>query len=292
MKGLSHLVRHILIISQLIVREANSHVRLMLLRLANRYGRLPITAPGGPVVSLTTYGTRAQSVHLAVESIGRGNMKPSRLILWVDEAALFKNLPAGIYRLLKRGLEVKLCKNYGPHTKYYPYLESQDVFDLPLVTADDDVLYPRYWLKKLAKAFQQFPNVVNCHRAHLMVLNKDGIAKYMHWKSSYSTEPSFCRFATGVGGVIYPPPLQRVIKQAGTAFMQCCPKADDIWLNVQALRAGYKVRQIRKKGFRLVEIPGTQSIALRNHNWAGGENDHQIAATYHASDIARLRGHE
>jgi hypothetical protein len=272
--------------------EADLYARLTWMRLMNRFGWSPITHPGGPVVSMTTYGNRIQSVHLAIESIGQGQIRPSRVILWIDDASLVDNLPIGIRRLQKRGLEVKLCNNYGPHKKYYPYLESLPEVEAPLVTADDDLLYPRYWLKRLVKAFQQFPDVVNCHRARVMVLNQDGIAKYKSWELADSMKPSFCHFAGGGAGAMYPLPLQRALKQEGTAFLDCCPKADDIWLHVQALRAGYKIRQIDKKQFRLVEIPGTQCIALNHQNLGGGGNDRQIETTYRASDLDRLRERE
>jgi hypothetical protein len=273
-------------------RVGEIHLRLTWLRLANRYGKARITSPGGPVVSLTTYGDRAHSVHLAIESIARGQMRPSRLILWLDEVSLCEDLPIGLRRLQKRGLEIRLSKNYGPHKKYYPYLESLHKIEAPLVTADDDLLYPRYWLKRLFEEFQQYPDVVNCYRARVMVLNHNGLAKYEGWEMTDSTSPRFFHFAGSGAGAIYPPGLQRALKQQGVAFLDCCPKADDIWLHVQALRAGYKIRQIRAKQFRLVEIPGTQDKALHHRNLAGGENDRQIAATYRTSDIDRLKRSE
>jgi hypothetical protein len=78
------------------------------------------------------------------------------------------------------------------------------------------------------------------------------------------------------------------LKQEGTAFLDCCPKNDDIWLHVQALRAEYRVRQISETQFRHWEIPGTQSIALYHHNVARSGNDQQIKATYTAEDIRKL----
>jgi len=215
-------------------------------------------------------------------------MLPSRVILWLDDASLVDNLPIGIRRLQKRGLEIRLCKDYGSYKKFYPYVESLLEFKDPLVTADDDVLYPRYWLRKLFEAFQQFPNVINCHRARVMRVSQDGIAKYEEWKMADSTMQSYCHLPTGIGGVIYPPLFQQELKKQGTAFLNCCPKSDDIWLHVQALRAGYKVRQVDKKSFRLLDIPGTQETALQNSNVARGGNDCQIAETYRASDIDRL----
>jgi hypothetical protein len=216
-------------------------------------------------------------------------MRPSRLILWLDEASLLENLPIGIRRLQKRGLEIMLCENYGPHKKYYPYLRSLQEFEIPLVTADDDVLYPDDWLKKLSEAFLQYPDFVSCHTARIVKLSHESIGKYETWEFVDSTEPSFRHFAIGVGGVLYPPSLQREIKREGTAFKSCCPKADDIWLHAQAVRAGYKIRQIARTAIPLFYIPGTQINALHNQNLAGGENDRQIEATYHATDIDRLR---
>jgi hypothetical protein len=241
------------------------------------------------VVSLTTYGQRTQTVHLAIESIGRGQTRPSRLILWLDEPLPAAGLPIGLRRLQKHGLEVRHCENYGPHKKYYPYLESLQEVEIPLVTADDDLLYPRNWLRDLVKAYRQFPEVINCHRARVMALDQTGIADYESWEPANSTRPSFCHFAVGLGGVIYPPSFLRALKIQATGFVSCCPKADDIWLHVQALRAGYKVRQIKKKCFHLLYIPGTQETALRDQNYTGGGNDLQIKATYQASDIDRLR---
>jgi hypothetical protein len=122
-----------------------------------------------------------------------------------------------------------------------------------------------------------------------MVLNQDGIAKYERWEQADSTKPGFRHFAVGVAGAIYPLPLQRAMKQEGAAFLNCCPKADDVWLHVQALRAGYKVRQVSNKTFRLMDIPGTQTAGLHHQNLACGGNDRQIETTYRALDIDRLR---
>jgi hypothetical protein len=191
--------------------------------------------------------------------------------------------------LQKRGLEVLLCKNYGPHTKYYPYLESLHEYEVPLVTADDDVIYPKDWLMRLVDAYHQFPDVVNCHTARAIAMTDDGIGRYESWQHAGSTDQSVSHFALGVGGVLYPPRLQERLKGEGEAFLNCCPKADDVWLHVQALRAGYKIRQIAPIAFQPVNIPGTQSNALHHKNLAGGENDRQIATTYRVTDIERLR---
>jgi hypothetical protein len=259
-------------------------IRLWLL---NHYSQMPVTHPTGVVVSLTSYGARIRCVYLAIESIGQGSLRPSRIILWLDEQAVYDNPPATIRRLLQRGLELKLCENYGPHKKYYPYLQSLQSFDAPLVTADDDVLYPRNWLKELAQAFRDFPEAVNCHKARTMVLSEQGIGKYEHWKLVKSTKPTFNHVATGVAGVIYPPEFLAWLKRAGAEFVDRCLKADDLWLHVQAVRAGFKIRQIHPRPLTLLSIPGAESVGLWKSNIFGG-NDRQIARTYNAEDIQKL----
>ena len=269
-----------------------AHLLLVYFWLLNLYGRSAITQPSGPVVSLTSYGKRIRTVCLAIESIARGSMLPSRIILWIDDEAVFNDLPPGLVRLARRGLEVRLCNNYGPHKSITPTWNHCKRLIGRWVTADDDIFYPRRWLEGLAKAFQQSPNLVNCYRARLMELNEGGFAKYEDWKLAHSTKSRFRHCAVGVAGTIYPPPLQQLIKQEGTAFLECCPRADDLWLHVQALRAGYKVRQISEKRFQLLDIPGTQTTALFRKNLLQGDNDAQVELTYRASDITRLRKDE
>jgi len=277
-----------------IIREAITLTQLVRLSLINRYGWSQVTNPGGPVVSLTTYGKRSKTVYIAIESIANGAVRPSRLILWVDDAVLFDNLPLTLRRLQKRGLEVKLCKNYGPHTKYYPYVESQSSFDVPLVTADDDMLYASYWLKKLIEANREYPEIVNCYWAYVVPLNENGIEKYVGWERCNSTIASFCNVAMGAAGAVYPPPFLMVLKRAGTAFENCCPKGDDHWLHAQAIRSGYKVSQILPQWsyFSFQSIPGTQQTALCHENVdrGNGEGNRQaMIATYTESDIQLLR---
>ena len=55
-----------------LARLVDAYARLLCLSLLNRFGRAPMIRPGGPIVSLTTYGKRSKTVHLTIESIGRG----------------------------------------------------------------------------------------------------------------------------------------------------------------------------------------------------------------------------
>lgn len=271
-----------------IVRELLGYIQPVPLSLINRYGRSPVTQPGNPVVSLTTFGRRVQTVYLAIESIARGEMLPSRLILWIDELHLFNNLPASIHRLQKRGLEVRLCKNYGPHKKYYPYVESQDLFNLPLVIADDDILYPRYWLRKMVDAYREHPEALNCYFAGKIEFDKNSGNISMTGNSCHSTDSSIYYHPIGGYGTILSPPYLMALKRAGAAFEGCCPSQNDLWFHAIALRAGYPVRQILPLPpyFSFQSIPDSQRTALN-----GRGTDSRIAITYTESEIQLLRAH-
>jgi hypothetical protein len=252
---------------------------------SNRFSRREVVGPDGPVVSLTSHGRRVRTVYLTIESIARGRRLPSRLILWLDDEVIFRNLPESLLRLKRRGLEVRMAKNYGPHTKYYPYVASGDEFGPPLVTADDDILYPAYWLERLAQANAERPDLIHCYRARVIASQSDGLGPYNDWQMCSSTEANVLNFATGVSGVIYPPEFLSVLRKAGSEFERCCPRADDLWLNVQAVRSGYKVRQIvRQKDLHFLALRDTHQMALSNFNCQSG-NDHQAKLTYGQNDL-------
>jgi hypothetical protein len=258
------------------------------LAMANVTSRRSAVAPGGPVVSLTSYGKRARTVGFTIESIARGTLRPSRLILWLDEPQLLRQLPLTVRRLQRRGLEVRSCENYGPHKKYYPYVASQTTFDAPLVTADDDVIYPRDWLANLVAAHDSAPDVVHCYRARVMVLGSAELLPYASWPDCDSTEPSHRNFSVGLAGVLFPARVQQDLKHSGDAFRASCPRTDDIWLNLHAQRAGARVRQLRARPEHFMLLPGTQSGALLHGNVQSG-NDAALRALYDASELARLR---
>ena len=278
---LTHLPRRI-------AREAMLYFDLAALWLSNRISRASVTMQGSPVVSLTTYGKRARSVYLAIESIASGRLRPSRIILWLDDKNIYNNLPGTLIRLQKRGLEIKLCNNYGPHTKYYPYIESEYEFHVALVTADDDIIYHRDWHNALVQANAAYPDVINCWWTHRVTMQGQQLLSYLEWETYGTAIPSFANLMLGVMGVCYPPGFLVAVKNAGGAFKDTSLRNDDLWLHVQAIRSGYRIRQICVRPSYFIwcrSVPGTNSTALSHLNNFAGENDKIIKATYSDTDI-------
>lgn len=242
----------------------------------------------GPVVSLTTYAPRAPWVHLAIQSIGRGSLTPSRTILWLDDEAILTHLPRPLRRLRRRGLEIRLVENFGPHTKYFPYIESEDRFPGPLVTADDDTVYPRSWLARLAAEHEATPDVIVCYRARIGAPVGGTLPPYAEWPLSDLSMPSFLNFLTAVSGTIHPVPVLDALKARGREFMSVSPQNDDLWIHHTALREGIRVRVIDGVSATFPLIDETQADALWYVNLEQGRNDQQIGRTYDADDIAVL----
>jgi DNA-binding beta-propeller fold protein YncE len=267
--------------------------RLLRLHLRNRWSRETLLDPSGPVLSLTTHGRRLRGVFYAIESIGLGSRKPRRIMLWLDDEKTFFDLPPHLQRLRERGLEINLSGNFGPHTKYYPYIEQENEFRDPLVTADDDMIYPPDWLRLLIDAHEVNPVAIHCHRAHRMNMSNGRFMPYKDWDPCVGVSPSHLNFLTGVSGVIYPPEFLQHLKRQGRSFEDCCAMNDDIWLTVNALRGGFKIAQVRNLSVLFPSIPGSQTGTQRLYevNVLAGGNQIQLARTFSASDLAELRKH-
>lgn len=266
-------------------------MRLELLQLAlrNRLARRSaVDATATAVVTMTTHAARAHAAYLALESIARGRARPGRLILWIDDPALLSAMPRTWRRLRRRGVEFLPAERHGVHTKYFAYVRSVTHHDRPLVTSDDDIVYPRTWLAGLLAAHADHPDDVLCYRAHRIRFEADAIARYPTWTPCRDGATTIANFGTSVSGQLLPPALLNHVARAGAAFSDACPKADDIWLHVCALRAGFRVRQIVREPIHFTFIPRTQAVALQLTNLPR-DNDVQIAATYTADDLAMLR---
>ncbi|MEE8161438.1 MAG: hypothetical protein V3T61_07365, partial [Acidobacteriota bacterium] len=266
-------------------------VRMRHLYLRNRWSRETILDPSGPALSLTTHGYRLELVFYAIESIGLGSRKPSRITLWLQDEEAYLNPPETLRRLKSRGLEIHLSEDLGPHTKYYPYIDRESELHAPLVTADDDMLYLRGWLQQLIEAYEANSSAVHCHRAHLMRLNNKRLIPYNEWGPCLSTSPSHLNFITGSSGVIYPPNFLQYLKHQGRAFKHCCPASDDIWMTVNALRGGFKIAQVKDVPVHIWTIPGSQKQRLYDTNVVAGGNQYQLMRTFSQADLAELRTH-
>lgn len=264
-------------------------LRLPWLSARNRLARASVTGSVDVVVSLTSYGRRLGWVHLAIESIGRGSSRPRRLVLWVSDRHFVDSPPRRIERLKRRGLEVRLAVDHGPHKKYYPYASTPPV-ELPLVTADDDVFYPSRWLGDLVDAAARDPGRMWCFRGRVMRTGEAGeVLPYRTWPLCMDVRPNVRLVPTGVGGIYYPLELLARLRERGTAFVDEAPFADDLWIHHTCLTAGIPISLVRAEMEHFPVVPHPFRSGLMRSNVRGGGNDDVVRRLYaDASDRAML----
>lgn len=240
------------------------------------------------IVSLTSYGDRIRYVYLAIESIMRGIIKPDRIILWLAYEEDSKELPVSLQMQMKRGLEIRYCKDIRSYKKLIPALQAFP--DAIIVTIDDDMIYDVDFLDNLLYGYQQHPNCIIANRTHKIVCGTEGKpVSYLNWQWwSYDTLPSHFNFLTGCGGVLYPPHCLDKEALNEESFMSLCPTADDIWFNAMALKNGTRVfHAIRTNCFE-TESSAITSLASQNNNASDCRNDVQVKAVYGKYELFSL----
>lgn len=237
-------------------------------------------------ISLTTHGKRIERVFYAIESLSRSNVP---IVLWLDESDYNAPWPRSIQRLVARGLQVRCSDGqYGPHTKYWNQFREVAGSTGWVVTADDDIIYPEWFIERLRFIASLRNDCVIAYRAHRIELTRGRIAPYLRWTPVNTCRASVLHFATGVSGVLYPPSFISYVVEQGEAFQQVSPRADDVWLHLCALRSGHPIRQVFSRPRNFAVVPRTQSGGLALGNTFMGGNDEQIRKAYTQDDFNLL----
>lgn len=239
------------------------------------------------IVSFTSFGKRVNRAHITANSILCQSLKADRVILWLGFG---EKISPELEKLKKRGLEILFCEDIRAYTKIIPTLTNYP--DSTVVTADDDIIYPKHWLKKLYKAHLKNPGVICCHRAHLITKNEKGSVKpYNDWEWCIHSAANISNiFPTGVGGVLYPIGSLHPEVLNREAFQKLCPYADDIWLKAMSLKQGTVCYIIENKPLLIpLSVPNTQkSSALRTINIDQNQNDIQFKNVFTHYDLHKM----
>jgi hypothetical protein len=238
------------------------------------------------VVSLTSYPARINSVHVVVRSLLAQSVQPIKIVLYLSMDQ-FANLdvPQSLRALESELFEVRMVPgDWRSYKKLLPALE--DFSDLPIVTADDDTIYPRLWLEQLYTAHEADRGSILAHRATQIVLTAPGeFASYESWPWATTKSDPTLTFATGAGGILYPVGgLHENVREYALAA-RLAPTADDIWFKAMALLAGTPTRKIHDGPVDYPSVRSSQRTSLRSVNVAGGRNLDQAEAVWEHFDL-------
>lgn len=231
------------------------------------------------IVSLTSFPARINRVWLVVETLLRQSLKPKSIILWLSKDQFYNIncLPKRLVALEKRGLRIELVDgDIKSHKKYYySFIEYPEDY---IVTVDDDVFYNTHILEYLWRTHLRYPDCVCCNQSHIMTFEKDNkLLPYNQWrhnKNELLLTPSRSLCPIGIGGILYPPHSLHDMVISKTVFMECCPRADDIWLKAMSLLKGTAVVQTEYHS-RYLPIINQNDARLSSNNIKHG-NDIQI----------------
>lgn len=239
------------------------------------------------IVSLTSYPARFPTIGLCLKSLLRQNCKPDRIIVWLGSDTAETDINAAMRRFEKFGVEYRIDPehNFKSHKKYYYAMREYP--DAIVVTADDDLYYPKNWLKTLLKTHEKYPDCVICRRTHLIRRNENGLLPYNLWTDQCRSvrRPSFSLVGTSGSGKLYPPRSLDPRALDHDAFMRLCANADDLWVKCMEVLAGRKTVFARNWKVDLRSPRDSQRESLEAGNIGRCENDLFLRQTMEAYGI-------
>lgn len=223
------------------------------------------------VVSLTSYPGRIHFVAQTLESLCAQSVPADRILLWLAEEQ-FPDKEGQLPKELVKGAlagkyEIRWCDDLGSHKKYfYAMTEFPDSI---VVTADDDLIYHRDWLKVLLESYQRYPDAVSATMVNLFLFDDGGVPQAppnMLADFRLIHEPSLQLMAIGAGGILYPPGClderafdkEAILRELAVG---CTWASDDLWLKAHEVLRGCPV-VLATNSVMKQEIPGSQTQSL------------------------------
>lgn len=227
------------------------------------------------IVSLTSFPARIERLHLCIGSLLNQDIIPERIILWLAESQFpEKRIPLKLQELTNDLFEVRYCPDYKSYKKILPTIDKYK--NKIIVTADDDVIYPTFWLSELLNTASQYPDCIICHRASRIVFDEENkIGKYRDWVSLSPDfkGPSNELVAIGVGGILYPAGFFEGVDLDYDIIRLICPTADDLWLKIIELKKGTRIVKVKENSTEWFTIIDSQNEVLTKVNVLNGQND-------------------
>jgi choline kinase len=211
------------------------------------------------IVSFTTYKNRllTKAVNEMINSLMKQSIYPFKIVM-----TLYKDDVKYVNKYIQSLIDKKIIElivaniDLKPHNKYFYTMKKYR--NHPIITVDDDIVYEKTTVESLLNSYLLYPNYISARRVHKMLFDKNNkLMSYANWTKEYNKElkPSFNLFATGVGGVLYPPNILNINDDLIPEIKKCL-NADDIYL---------KYLEIKKK-IKTIYVKNNKPIGYPNYN--------------------------
>ena len=237
---------------------------------------LPTTTQEFIIITLTSYNARSAALIKTIQSLIMQDEHYDLIVIWLARQD-YELMASHLRKYRKYNVQVRLAeKDIKSYKKivYSAQLWPKSI----LITADDDILYHRSWLRELLMAYTPGEKVVVGHRGFLIQFLPNGrVAEYLTWKRVFMNEsPERNIFLTSGGGNLYPPGCFNSTFFKDEIFMKICPTADDLWQYSMLLLNGYKFQVVESTSKEIITWHGSQKQALWHTNIILGQNDAQF----------------
>jgi len=191
------------------------------------------------IVSLTTTYEREQAglLYKSINSLLKQDNQPDIVMLNISEEPYLKDSGFSEIPQWLKDLNVTInwVKNTGPYRKLLPTLQLAGKDDL-IVTADDDIVYGKFWLKRLIEVYRENPGTIVCCRARKMKRNFYGEwQNYRNWPLLKSKSCGLCILPTGGGGVVYSKEKLDSNFLFDQKYLELSPTSDDLWFKMASM---------------------------------------------------------
>ena len=196
------------------------------------------------IVSLTSYGDRLNELRYTLYSLVMQTVQPKKIIVNLAEQD-FVNLTPWLRLFEQFGVEYRQTEDLKSYKKLIPTVQAYP--EECIVTADDDLFYPKDWLEKLWKAHLKNPNIIVCHLTAKIAFADGKLKPYSEWSfNKKKTMPSLKNLILSGCGTLFPPNSLHSDVIKSEVFMKLSPFADDIWDYFMAVLNRTKIMQIEK----------------------------------------------
>lgn len=217
------------------------------------------------IISLTSFPARINNLWMTIESLLIQTHKPQAIILWLSRRQFpkeFDNLPSKLIEQTSRGLTIRFVDDDIRSYKkfYYAFKEYKDSL---VMTLDDDLLLPSYFLSSMYECKKLHPN--NVIASFGFKFSWDSTIDYIHYDVSkiHSGDSGNNLFFGSGGGTLFDTSIADKMDDIET-IRKLCPTADDIYLNALIRICNHSVT------FHLcnplLEIINSNNIKLVDHN--------------------------
>lgn len=198
------------------------------------------------IVSLTSFPGRIKIVHNTLYSIMNQDYKPDMIILWLAEGQFpnkEKDLPNELIELKQFGLIIRWVEKDLKSYKKLIHAIQEYPEDI-IITADDDLYYPKYWISSLVESYNENPQDIHCHLITRLKKDENGV-DVVKRTSNMINDASYNNKLLGGSGSLYPPHSLHEDVTNEVLFSKLAPTSDDIWFWAMALRNKTKIRWIK-----------------------------------------------